>query len=261
MLSEADRERASADLRSAEAGRQAIPPLRVTYPGLDTVDAYEIQVQNVEHRRRAGAVVKGHKVGLSSKAMQQMLGVDEPDYGHLLDDMFVFEGADVPIDRYCSPRVEVEVGFVLGEALSGPGCSVADVLRATEFVMPCIEIIDSRIRDWKITLADTIADNASSAAIVMGGTRTPVDTLDLRLVGAVLRRNGEVVDTGCSGAVLGNPATAVAWLGNKVARFGVKLEAGDVILPGSCTRAHAVQPGDYIRADFDKLGYVDVNFV
>lgn len=261
MLSEVDRQQAAADLRAAQASRRPISPLSESYPGLDTVDAYGIQMENVEHRRRAGAVVKGHKVGLSSKAMQEMLGVDEPDYGHLLDDMFVFEGAEVPAERYCAPRVEVEVGFVLGETLSGPGCSVADVLRATEFVMPCIEIIDSRIRDWKITLPDTISDNASSAAIVMGGTRTPVEAIDLRLVGAVLRRNGEIVDTGSSGAVLGNPATAVAWLGNKVAGFGLKLEAGDVILPGSCTRAHPVHPGDYIRADFDRLGHVDVNFV
>lgn len=261
MLSEVDLQQAAADLRAAEAGCRPICPLSETYPGLDTVDAYQIQLQNVELRRRAGAVVKGHKVGLSSKAMQEMLGVDEPDYGHLFDDMFVYEGADVPVERYCSPRVEVEVGFVLGEALSGPGCSVADVLRATAFVMPCIEIIDSRIRDWKITLPDTIADNASSAAIVMGGTRTSVDAVDLRLIGAALRRNGEIVDTGSSGAVLGNPASAVAWLGNKVTRFGVTLEAGDVILPGSCTKAHAVHAGDYIRADFDELGYVDVNFV
>ncbi len=260
MLSEADRAQAAAALREAEASRRPIAPLSESYPGIDPVDAYWIQLANVEHRVCAGALVRGHKVGLSSTAMQEMMGVDEPDYGHLLDDMFVYEGADVTTERYCAPRVEVEVGFVLGEALPGPGCSVADVLRATEFVMPCIEIIDSRIADWKITLPDTIADNASSAAIVIGGTRTSVQAIDLRTVGAVLRRNGEIVDSGSSGAVLNNPATAVAWLGNKVATFGVKLEAGHVILPGSCTRAHPVRAGDYIRVDFDGLGHVDVNF-
>lgn len=261
MLTEAERAEAADALQRAEIDCAPIAPLSETWPAIDPADAYEIQLENVNRRVGAGAVVRGHKVGLSSRAMQQMLGVNEPDYGHLLDDMFVFEGSGLPADRYCSPRVEVEVGFVLGEALAGPGCSVADVLRATEFVMPCIEIIDSRIRDWKITLSDTIADNASSAGIVIGGSRRSLDNLDPRTIGAVLRRNGEIIDTGSSGAVLGNPATAVAWLANKVAAFGVKLDAGDVILPGSCTRAYGVGAGDHIRADFDGLGHVEVSFV
>ncbi len=188
------------------------------------------------------------------------MGVDEPDYGHLLDDMFFFEGDAVPAGRFLYPRVEVEVGFVLGAPLSGPACSVADVLAATAFVCPAIEIIDSRIRDWKIKIADTIADNASSAGVVLGGRRTALAGVDLRTIGAVLRRNGEVVQTGAAGAVLGNPATAVAWLANKVHRFGVSLEAGHVILPGSCTRAVDVRPGDVVRAEFDVLGPVSVRF-
>ena len=154
----------------------------------------------------------------------------------------------------------MEIGFVLGASLSGPGCTTADVLRATEFVLPCLEIIDSRIENWRITLEDTIADNASSAGVVLGGMRTSLDSFDPRLVGAVLRRNGEVIDTGSSGAVLGNPVTAVAWLANKLAVFGTSLEAGHVILPGSCTAAHQVIARDHVRADFDGLGSVEVRF-
>lgn len=169
MLSESDRQAAAEALRAAEANKQPMDPLRSQWPDIDVVDAYEIQLRNIAHRTEAGALVTGHKVGLSSKAMQEMVGVDEPDYGHLLDDMFLFEDTETPADRYCMPRVEVEVGFVLGAPLSGPGCSVADVLRATDYVLPCIELIDSRIKDWKIALVDTVADNASSAGIVAGG--------------------------------------------------------------------------------------------
>jgi 2-keto-4-pentenoate hydratase len=259
-LTAAQRTHAADRLWEAERHQQPIAPLSESFAGLDVADAYEIQLANIRRRIDAGAVVRGHKVGLSAKAMQDMLGVSEPDYGHLLDDMFVPEGDRVPAGRLCVPRVEVEVAFVLGDALPAPGCSVADVLRATAFVMPAIEIIDSRIRDWRITLPDTIADNASSAGIVLGGRRTSLLAVDVRTVGAVLRRNGEIVETGAAGAVLGNPATAVAWLANKVHTFGVTLEAGHVILPGSCTRAVDVEPGDVIRADFDALGHVSVTF-
>jgi 2-keto-4-pentenoate hydratase len=224
------------------------------------VDAYEIQLLNIRRRVNAGATVRGHKVGLSARAMQQMMGVDEPDYGHLLDDMFVFESDAVETTRLCRPRVEVEVAFVLGAPLAGPGCTVADVLAATAFVVPAIEIIDSRIRDWKISLPDTVADNASSGRVVLGGRRTSVADLDLRTIGAVLRRNSEIVETGAAGAVLGNPATAVAWLANKVHTFGVVLDVGPVVMPGSCTRAVDVSPDDVIRADFDQLGHVTVSF-
>lgn len=260
MIPEAARHEVAAALSRAEREREPIDPVTASWPDLDVEDAYEIQRINVDERLARGAAVRGHKVGLTAKAMQDMLGVDEPDYGHLLHDMFVFEGGTVPSSELCFPRVEVEVGFVLGESLRGPGVSVADVLRATEFVAPALEIIDSRIRDWKITLADTIADNASAARVVLGGNGTPLEQIDVRLVGAVLRRNGEIAATGASGAVLGNPATAVAWLANKVAAFGVSLEAGHVVLPGSCTRAIDVRPGDVIRADLDVMGHVAVRF-
>jgi 2-keto-4-pentenoate hydratase len=260
MLTDTERRTAADALAGAERSRIPIDPLTVQWPEIDVVDAYEIQLANIADRIKAGALVRGHKVGLSARAMQTMMGVDEPDYGHLLDDMFFFEGDAVPAGRYLYPRVEVEVGFVLGAPLAGPACTVADVLAATAFVCPAIEIIDSRIRDWKIRIADTIADNASSAGVVLGGRRTPLAGIDLRTIGAVLRRNGAIVQTGAAGAVLGNPATAVAWLANTVHRFGVSLDAGHVILPGSCTRAVDVRPGDVVRADFDVLGPVSIRF-
>ena len=260
MLSDEQRQQAADALWAAERDRRPIEQqLTAIYPAIEVEDAYRIQLLNVERRVAQGGVVRGHKVGLTAKAMQEMFGVTEPDYGHLFDDMFVAEGSAVACSRYLQPRIEVEVGFVLGETLPTKGCTVADVLRATAFVCPALEIIDTRM-GWKFKLCDTIADNGSSAGIVLGGKVTPVDQVDLRSIGAVLRRNGEVIDTGASGAVLGNPATAVAWLANEVGRFGLKLEAGHTIIPGSCTRAHDVGPGTVIRADFDVLGHVGVVF-
>jgi 2-keto-4-pentenoate hydratase len=255
-----ERRQAAETLRRAEIDCRPIAPLTETWPGMDVVDAYEIQLANIRARVEAGSIVKGHKVGLSSRAMQRMMGVNEPDYGHLLHEMFIYEGDTVDTSRYCFPRVEVEVGFVLGDRLAGPACTAADVLRATEFVLPCIELIDSRIRDWKITLPDTIADNASSAGVILGASPTRLDDIDVRLLGVLLRKNGEIVETGASGAVLGNPVTAVAWLANKVHTFGVTLEPGHVVLPGSCTRAVDVGPGDFIHAETETLGSVSVTF-
>jgi 2-keto-4-pentenoate hydratase len=260
MLSDEERRGAADALAIAEADRAPIGRLTDKWPDMNVVDAYEIQLLNIAKKLDAGAVVRGHKVGLSSRAMQQMMGVDEPDYGHLLDTMFVFEDDDVPAADLCYPRVEVEVAFVLKERLEGPSCNVADVLRATDFVLPSIEIIDSRILDWQIKLPDTIADNASSARVVLGGNPRSLRDLDVRMIGAVLSRNGSIVETGVSGAVLGNPATAVAWLANKVHAFGVSLEPGNVIMPGSCTRAIDVKAGDEVRVEFAELGHVSVRF-
>lgn len=261
MLSDVERDRAAELLRTAELDARAIPPLRESFPGIDVVDAYEIQLRGIRRRLADGATVYGHKVGLSSKAMQEMMGVDEPDYGHLLHDMVLSEDAPVDTSRYLLPRVEVEVGFLLGADLPGEGCTVEDVLRATEAVVPSIELIDSRIADWKIGLEDTIADNASSAGVVLGRERRKPDELDLTAIDAVLWKNGEQVAAGRSDAVLGNPAIAVAWLAQKVASFGVRLEAGHVVLPGSCTRAYDVVAGDTVTADFTGLGSVTLSFV
>ena len=259
-LTVTERERAADVLRTAEATQVAVPPLVQTFPGLDVVDAYEIQLLNIGRRLAAGATVYGHKVGLSSKAMQEMMGVDEPDYGHLLSDMVLSESAPVRVGAYLLPRVEVEVGFVLGDDLPGEGCTVEDVLRCTDFVAPAIELIDSRIADWKIGLFDTIADNASSCGVVLGKERVKPDELDLTAIEATLAINGEQVAAGRSDAVLGDPTIAVAWLANKVAAFGVRLEAGHVVLPGSCTRAYDVRAGDRVVAAFAGLGSVSVRF-
>ena len=260
MLSTATRAELAADLAGAERSRIAIGPLTGAHPDIDVVDAYEIQLINIRQRVAGGAVVVGHKVGLSSAAMQKMMGVDEPDYGHLLADMEVFEDVPVRASNYLYPRVEVEVGFILAEDLPGAGCTEDDVIAATAAYAPAIELIDSRITDWKIALCDTIADNASSAGFVLGPQRVSPKDIDIRGIDAVLQRNGEVVAEGRSDAVLGNPVTAVAWLARKVDGFGVRLKAGDIVLPGSCTRAIDAGPGDEFRAEFAGLGSVRLSF-
>jgi 2-keto-4-pentenoate hydratase len=260
MLSVVTRDELAADLAEAERSRVPIAPLTDENPTIDVVDAYEIQLINIRQRVAEGARVIGHKVGLSSKAMQEMMGVDEPDYGHLLDEMQVFEDTPVSAARYLYPRVEVEVGFVLAEDLPGAGCTEDDVLAATAAFAPSIELIDTRITDWKIKLCDTIADNASSAGFVLGAERVAPGDLDITAVDATLTRNGEVVAKGRSDAVLGNPVTAVAWLARKVEGFGVRLRKGDIVLPGSCTRAIDARPGDHFVAEFDGLGSVRLTF-
>ncbi len=260
MLSVAIRDELAADLAQAERSREPIAPLTARYPDIDVVDAYEIQLINIRQRVAEGALVLGHKVGLSSLAMQQMMGVDEPDYGHLLDEMQVFEDTPVKAGRYLYPRVEVEVGFILSADLPGAGCTEEDVLAATEALVPSIELIDTRITDWKIALCDTIADNASSAGFVLGEARVSPADVDVKAIDAVLTRNGEVIAEGRSDAVLGNPVTAVAWLSRKVESFGVRLKKGDIVLPGSCTRAIDAHAGDEFVADFTGLGSVRLSF-
>jgi len=260
MLSSATRAELAAELAQAERTRVPMDPLTTAYPEIDVVDAYEIQLINIGQRVAEGATVVGHKVGLSSKAMQTMMGVDEPDYGHLLADMEVFEDVPVLAGRFLYPRVEVEVGFILADDLPGAGCTEDDVLAATAAFVPAIELIDTRIKDWKITLCDTIADNASSAGFVLGPERVSPKDIDITAIDAVLTCNGDVVAEGRSDAVLGNPVTAVAWLARKVDGFGVRLRAGDIVLPGSCTRAIDARPGESFVADFTGLGSVRLSF-
>lgn len=260
MLTDADRETAAELLRRAERDREPIDPLTETFPAIDVVDACEVQLRNIRRRTDSGGTVVGHKVGLSSKVMQRMMGVDEPDYGHLLADMEVPDGGTADTGRYCYPRVEVEVGYLLGADLPGEGCTEADVLAGTAALVPSIELIDSRVVDWRITLPDTIADNASSAGFVLGATRLPPGELDPAGIDAVLWRGDERVAQGRSDAVLGDPTVAVAWLARTVAGFGVRLRAGHVVLPGSCTRAIDARPGDRFRAEFVGLGTVSLDF-
>jgi 2-keto-4-pentenoate hydratase len=265
MLDTAQRSTAAGLLWAAERDRAPIGPLTEAFPGIDVVDAYEIQLINIRRKLAAGARVHGHKVGLSSPVMQQMMGVDEPDYGHLLDSMVLAQDTPVPAAAYCYPRIEVEIGYVLGAPLPGAGCTEADVLAATEYIVPSLELIDSRITDWRIKLADTIADNASSAGVILGDARrTPAELAaagtGLANIDAVLYRGDEEVARGNTSAVLGNPTACVAWLARKVADFGVKLEAGHLIIPGSCTRAIDARPGDTFRAEFAGLGTVSASF-
>lgn len=260
MLDTARRAEAADLLWTAQCERTPIEPLTALYAGMDAADAYEIQLVNIRRQLALGRTVRGHKVGLSSEVMQRMMGVDEPDYGHLLSDMVLAEDTPVDTARYCSPRIEVEIGYVLGRTLPGEGCTTEDVLAATEYLVPSIELIDSRIKDWRIGLADTVADNASSAGVVLGAARVRPADLDPADIAAVLFKDGTEVARGHTSAVLGNPTEAVAWLARTVASFGVTLEAGHVVLPGSCTAAVDVGPGDSFRAEFDGLGAVSVAF-
>jgi 2-keto-4-pentenoate hydratase len=280
MLDSTQRTTAAELLWAAERDLAPIDPLTETFPGIDAVDAYEIQLINIRRKIAAGARVRGHKVGLSSPVMQQMMGVDEPDYGHLLDSMILSGKAPIPAGKYCYPRIEVEIGYVLGSALPGADCTEEDVLAATEYIVPSLELIDSRITNWQIKLPDTIADNASSAGVILGeARRTPAELaergVDLANIEAVLYSGGagstgaggstggerEVeVARGNTSAVLGNPTWCVAWLARTVASFGVKLEAGHLIIPGSCTRAIDAKPGTAFRAEFAGLGTVTAEF-
>jgi 2-keto-4-pentenoate hydratase len=244
----------------AETDREPIEPLTDAYPDLTVEDAYAIQGVNVERRVAAGAIVRGRKVGLTARAMQQLLGVQEPDFGVLLDDMFVEEGADVAVSTLVQPRVEAEMAFLLGRDLAGPGVTTSDVLVATEGVLPAVEIVDSRIARWRIQLADTVADNASSALVVIGGRLTSAAAVDLRLLGMMFYRNGVPIDSGAGAAALGNPAYCVAWLANKLGRLGSGLRAGDIVLPGALHRMVPVRPGDVFQAEFAHLGAVTVRF-
>lgn len=223
-------------------------------------DAYAVQTLQVERWVAQGASVRGHKIGLTSRAIQRQLGVDEPDFGRLLDTMIFASGDRVAADRFLQPRIEPEIAFVLGRDLKGPGVTPVDVVRATDFVVAALELIDSRIRDWNITLADTIADNASSAAVVLASKPVLPGTADLRLVGCNIYRNGALSATGAGGAALGDPVRAVAWLANVLGGAGEMLQAGHVVLSGSCTSAIPVGPGDSVHAEFAGIGAVHVSF-
>src|SRR3954451_5088460 len=243
-------------LLDAYSSGKPIAPLTATYDDMTLEDAYAIQLLQIEERLAAGRVVKGHKVGLTSAAMQRLLGIDQPDYGHLLDDFFHLEHAPIPLGRFLQPRIEPEVAFVLAKPLRGPGVTVHEAIAAVDFVLPALEIVDSRIEAWKIGLVDTIADNASSGAVVLGSRPTRLGAVDLRLTGAVMTRNGVVVGTGAGGAVLGSPLTSLVWLANTVGARGVTLEAGQVILPGAVCAMVPVAAGDTFTARFSGLGTV-----
>jgi len=248
------------ELFEAEETTSEIKPLTERDKDLDVKDAYQIQLETVKLKTDQGKKVIGKKVGLTSKAMQEMLKVDEPDYGHLFDDMEVKNGDVIDTKTMIAPRVEAEIGFILSEDLVGPNITFLDVIMATDYVVPTLEIIDSRIEDWKIKLVDTVADNGSSAKVVIGDQKKNLEEVDLRLNGMILSKNDDIIATGAGAAALGHPAEAIAWLANKLSEFDITLKKGELILPGALSGAVAVEAGDDITADFGTLGTVSVSF-
>lgn len=260
MLNEQERQDALKALLEAHRTKERCVQLSVRWPHITIDDAYAISSRLAEHRVAAGARVIGHKIGLTSKAMQASSKIDEPDYGVLLDDMLLPDGAQVRFDDYCVPRVEPELTFVLKQPLKGPGVGLVDVLRATEYVVPSIEIIDARVQEPR-KIFDTVADNGAAAGIVLGGRPVGPEEVDLRWVGAVFYRNAQIEETGLAAGVLGHPAMAIAWLANKLAPFDVALQPGHLMLSGSFTRPVWAARGDTLHADFGPLGGVAVQFV
>ncbi|MFP6851044.1 MAG: 2-oxo-hepta-3-ene-1,7-dioic acid hydratase [Pseudomonas sp.] len=260
-------QQAATRLDAAERSGQQVRQFSLDYPQITIEDAYAIQRAWVAQKIKDGRKLVGHKIGLTSRAMQVSSNITEPDFGALLDDMLFEEGSDIPFSRFIVPRVEVELAFILGKPLKGPNVTVFDVLDATEWVIPALEIIDARIHqvdpDTKVTrkVFDTISDNAANAGVVMGGRPVRPTDIDLRKVPAVLYRNGVIEESGVSAAVLNHPAKGVAWLANKLAPYDVTLEAGQIILGGSFTRPVAANPGDTFHVDYDMLGSIACRFV
>ncbi|MEU3980614.1 fumarylacetoacetate hydrolase family protein [Streptomyces sp. NPDC026672] len=246
------------ELLDATRERTEVDPLTERFPGLDLREAYGVQLAQVRERTSAGARVTGHKIGLTSAAMQRQLGVREPDFGHLYDDMEVVDGRIDP-GRFIAPRVEPEIAFVLKADLAGPGLTPRDALAAVGHVLPALEIIDSRVRDWRIALPDTVADNASSGAYLLGAVGADPREHDLSRLGCVLRDGPEVVVTGNGSAVLGHPLNALVWLANTLGALGTGLTTGQVVLSGSLTAAVPLRPGSTLSADFQGLGHLGLH--
>lgn len=257
-LSTETRNQLAKALYDAEQSRESIPPLSETHPDIEVDDAYAIQLEGIRLRTGGDAAkIIGWKVGLTSKAVQNMLGVDQPDFGHLLGHTRIDEGGEIRTADMIWPRIEPEIAFELNADLKGPGVTAADVVKATAALIPSLEVVDSRVRDWKIKIFDTIADNASCARFVLGKGRTKPDGIDLKLVGMNFYVDGNLTSTATSAAVIGNPADAVAWLANTLAPYGHYLHAGQVIMPGSLVAMVDAKSGGVIRADFDRIGSVE----
>ncbi len=260
MLTEAQRAQVVRSLlESHRTKKQGERPSQM-FPEIKIEDSYAISSAVAQERVKAGARIIGHKIGLTSKAMQASSKIDEPDYGYLFDDLLLNDGAKVKFENFCVPRVEPELTFILKEPLKGPGIGLIDVLRATEYVVPSIEIIDARVTEPR-KIFDTVADNGAAAGIVLGGRPVRPEDVDLRWVGAIFYRNSEIEETGLAAGVLGHPAMAIAWLANKLAPFDITLQPGDLMLSGSFTRPVWAATGDTLHADFGPLGSVSVQFV
>ncbi|MGN6357301.1 MAG: 2-oxo-hept-4-ene-1,7-dioate hydratase [Novosphingobium sp.] len=255
------------ELGRAERTREQLDHFSARHPGMTMDDAYAIQEAWVAAKIAGGRHKIGHKIGLTSRAMQRAGNITEPDYGVLLDDMQLADGQDIPFDRFIEPRVEVELAFILGKTLQGPGVTIFDVLDAADWVVPTLEIIDARIRRVDpVTgrtrkVLDTISDNAANAAIISGGRPVRADAIDLRWVSALIYRNGVIEESGVAAAVLNHPANGVAWLANKLARYEVPLEKGEIVLGGSFTAPVPIAPGDTFHVDYGPLGSIAARFV
>lgn len=260
MLTEEQRKEGAESLYNADKSRKVIPQLSTTYPEIEIEDAYAIQKHWANKRINDGASLVGHKIGLTSRAMQMASKITEPDYGFLLDDMVYQDGAQIAADLFMKPRLEVELAFVMKTVLEGPNVQVHDVMRATEFVTPALEIIDYRTEVPR-QITDTIADNAAAGGMIVGGrTIRPMD-IDIRWVGATLSKNGIIEESGVSAAIMGHPAAGIAWLANKLAPLDARLEPGQIVLAGSFTRPVSVEAGDVIQADYGPLGAIGVSII
>ncbi|MBV1702002.1 MAG: 2-oxo-hepta-3-ene-1,7-dioic acid hydratase [Hyphomicrobiales bacterium] len=260
MLTQMERQSAAEAILRAETTRVASQQLSQIYPQMTIEDAYRIQDLWAQARIAKGASVIGHKIGLTSRAMQMASKMTEPDYGRILDDAVFADGATIKAQLFLKPRIEVELAFIMGEDLAGPGTRIHDVMRATEFVTPALEIIDYRTQVPR-AVTDTIADNAAFGALVMGGRLIRPFDVDIRWIGATLSKNGIIEESGVSAAVMGHPAAGVAWLVNKLHAVGAGLKKGQVVLGGSFTRPVDVEAGTVICADYGPLGSISVSFV
>lgn len=249
------------ELYQALLERKPVDPLTDRESSITIEDAYQIQLRMIQRRLDAGETIVGKKIGVTSKVVMDMLKVNQPDFGQMTSGMVFNEGEAIRADSMIAPKAEAEVAFVLKSDLMGPGVTAADVLRATDFVVPCFEIVDSRIRDWKIKIQDTVADNASCGVLTLGGVRRSPRQLDLALAGMVLEKNGEIISTSCGASVQGSPVNAVAWLANTLGRLGIGLKAGDIILSGSQSPLVPVVAGDSLYCSVGGLGGTSVRFV
>ncbi len=251
----------------AEKNRTRVRSPSLRYPNFQIDDAYEVQRQWIETKIAKGRVVKGHKIGFTSRAMQRTANITEPDYGVLLDDMFYEDGAEIPVSRFINPRLECEIGFVLGSRLEGPNCTIFDVLKATEYVVPAAEIVDGRTHridpetGSPRTVLDSIADNAGNAAVIIGGNPVRPSDIDLRWAAVICHRNNVIEESGVAAAVMNHPANGVAWLANKLSRFGQCLEVGEFVLAGSFTGLVEAREGDSFFIDYGGLGTISARFV
>ena len=249
------------ELYEALTAGKTVSPL--TSRGFDITieDAYHIQQRMLARRIEKGEKVVGKKIGVTSKAVMNMLGVGQPDFGYLLDGMVYNEGESIPMASLIQPKAEGEIAFLMNKDLMGPGLTAADILAATEGVMACFEIVDSRIQDWKIKIQDTVADNASCGVFVLGDKLVDPKKVDLALCGMVLEKNGEIVVTGAGAATMASPVNAMVWLANTLGRLGIGLNAGDIVLSGALGAMVPVKAGDSLRCTIGGIGGCSVRFV